>query len=68
MDDTDVGTMLKLVDTHPHCKRWPSWMKPALSRLESYTDNPTWKRLLGKWLEFEDKLGYPYGQVRCVCL
>jgi hypothetical protein len=43
-------------------------MKLALDRLESYTDNPTWKQLLEKWLEFEDKLGYPYGQVGSACL
>jgi hypothetical protein len=65
-DPADGSDMPKLADSHPYRTSWPSWMGPALENLESYTDSPTWRRVLEKWLELEDKLGYPYGQV-CGC-
>ena len=52
-----------LTNTHPLRERWPSWMSPAIAKLETYSNHPEWKKLLESWLEFEDKLGYPYGQV-----
>jgi hypothetical protein len=52
-----------LIDSHPCREQWPSWMSHAVSRLEEYTNSVKWRQLLLLWLDFEDKLGYPYGQV-----
>jgi len=57
-----------LIDSHPCRDQWPSWMIHAVSRLEEYTHSEKWRQLLLLWLDFEDKLGYPYGQVSRVAL
>jgi hypothetical protein len=62
----DHEERLPLVDSHPYRDRWFSWMHPAVGKLDSVLDHPRWVWVLNKWLEFEDKLGYPYGQV-CDC-
>ena len=62
--DKSEPQRLPLVDSHPYRDRWSSWMRPALGMLDSISDHPRWVKVLNEWLEFEDKLGYPYGQVR----
>jgi len=51
--------------THPYAERWPSWMALAVSKLEAFSDDPRWIGIVDLWLEFEELLGYPYGQVCC---
>jgi hypothetical protein len=62
----DDQERLPSVDSHPYRDHWSSWMRPALGMLDSISNHPRWVRVLNQWLEFEDKLGYPYGQV-CDC-
>src|ERR1700736_2480039 len=50
---------------HPYAERWPTWMAPAVSKLEAFSDDPRWIGIVDLWLEFEELLGYPYGQVCC---
>jgi hypothetical protein len=38
-------------------------MSTVVARLEAYSDYPQWIEILEMWLEFEDQLGYPHGQV-----
>ena len=49
--------------THPYAERWPAWMALAVSKLEAFSDDPRWIGIVDLWLEFEELLGYPYGQV-----
>ena len=53
----------RLAESHPYRTRWPEWMSTALSILENISSHSRWVQLLELWLQFEDKLGYPYGQV-----
>jgi hypothetical protein len=40
-------------------------MALAVSKLEAFSDDPRWIGIVDLWLEFEELLGYPYGQVCC---
>ena len=50
-------------ETYPNRNDWPPWMSAAISKLEEYSDHPSWLDVLRNWLDFEHLLGYPYGQV-----
>jgi hypothetical protein len=52
-----------LAVSHPNSSHWPPWIHPAVDKLEQYSNDPRWIEVLKQWLELEDKLGYPYGQV-----
>lgn len=51
------------IDTHPYRDRWLPWMRPAVDKLQNFCNNARWLDILDLWLEMEDLLGYPYGQV-----
>jgi hypothetical protein len=59
----DITKELCLIDSHPCRDQWPLWMSPAVLCFEDYNNSVKWRRLLMLWLDLEDKLGYPYGQV-----
>ena len=59
----DIAKELCLIDSHPCRDQWPLWMSPAVLCFEDYNNSVKWRRLLMLWLDLEDKLGYPYGQV-----
>ena len=63
LSDATDGVEQLIAESHPSCEHWPSWMPPAVSKLEAYSTCPRWKGAILLWLELEEKLGYPYGQV-----
>ena len=62
-NDIAVESYPRLTDSHLCRDQWPSWMIHAVTHLEEYNGDAKWRQLLLLWLEFEDKMGYPYGQV-----
>ena len=63
LSDATDGEEQLIAESHPSREHWPAWMPPAVSKLEAYSTSPRWKGAILLWLELEEKLGYPYGQV-----
>ena len=53
-----------LIDSHPNRDMWPDWIVPCVEALEGMCKGPLWERMIGDWLELENRLGYPEGKVR----
>lgn len=63
MDTEAVQSAPSLSDTHPNRAKWPKWIAPCVRALEGMIEGQHWDQIVGNWLDLEDILGYPQGQV-----
>jgi hypothetical protein len=62
------GESTSFVDMHPSRNLWPKWMPPAIAALESLSASQGWGDIIGEWITFEERLGFPQGTVRTLLI
>lgn len=67
-DHENVNSTPSLTETHPNRANWPEWIAPCVRALEGMIEGRHWHQTISDWLDLEDMLGYPEGQVISLAL